>query len=167
MRGMWAAGAALLVCLALGGTPVVAQGETEMRPALITGTEHCSVDDASPSPIPADVDVACDQRLSDPRVTGVGYVTWLGEAPVGLELSWGNFTLKGPDGDWVGPFTGMYDTGLKKNVYLITTEGTDAYEGWAFVGMWLSAMDGQPTQVNGIIYQGAAPPMEWPELPTA
>ena len=60
--------------------------------------------------------------------------------------------------------TGMYDTGLKKNVYLITTEGTDANEGWAFVGMWLSAM-GQPTQVDGVIYEGAAPRMEWPEPP--
>jgi hypothetical protein len=158
---MWAAGAALLVCLALGGTPVVGQDKTEMRTALVTGTEHCG----DLEPIPG-AHVTCDQRLSDPRVTGMGYVTFLGEAPVGLELSWGTFTLKGPDGDWVGPWTGVWDLGLEKAVFLITTEGTDAYEGWAFVGTWLDAMDGQLAQVSSVIYRGRAPWMGMPE-PTA
>jgi hypothetical protein len=46
MRKLWAAGAAILVCLALGGVPVLAQSPAtspvQMTPAMVTGTSDCS-----------------------------------------------------------------------------------------------------------------------------
>ena len=43
MRRMWAAGAAIVVCLALGGAPAVGQEASAPAPgpALVTGTETC------------------------------------------------------------------------------------------------------------------------------
>ena len=43
MRRMWAAGAAMVMCLALGGLPALAQDETEPAGgnAWIVGTASC------------------------------------------------------------------------------------------------------------------------------
>ena len=35
--------------------------------------------------------------------------------------------------------------------------GTEAYEGWAFVGAWLDPMNGEPARVRGVIAEGEAP----------
>ena len=92
MRRLWAAGAVIILCLALGGVPVVGQQETEpaaspaasltpapMVPAIVTGEIEC-FNRAN-----------CEERMSDPRVNGVsnpriireidvpgtdGYVIW-------------------------------------------------------------------------------------------
>jgi hypothetical protein len=78
MRRMWAAGAAIVLCLALGGIPVVAQSPSPApaRLALVTGTMDCfsmgtytetSQNGATHGHLP---DVSCSTRMSDPRVSG-------------------------------------------------------------------------------------------------
>jgi hypothetical protein len=39
---------------------------------------------------------------------------------------------------------------------VFTLPGTAAYEGWAFVGAWSDPLTGEPTRVNGVIYEGRA-----------
>ncbi len=47
MRKMWAAGAAVLVCLTLGGLPVAGQDESEPTGAVwVTGTASCPTVDS-------------------------------------------------------------------------------------------------------------------------
>jgi hypothetical protein len=41
-------------------------------------------------------------------------------------------------------------------------QGTEAYEGWAFVGEWWDPMNGEPAQVGGVIYRGLAPHIDEP-----
>jgi len=46
-------------------------------------------------------------------------------------------------------------------------QGTEAYEGWAFVGAWLDPMNGEPAEVGGVIYQVLAPDLDELRSPRA
>jgi len=161
MRRLWAAAAAIVMCLALGGMPALAQGASG-SPAV------------SPAPVAAGPVVVTGEesggqfRLSDPRVSGYHTETWAGN--VGLTngfVAWGILTLRGPDGDWVGPWTVMagYDFTRLSRLYH-TLEGTEAYEGLAFV-LYETTPEGwdetSPQTFEGVIYEGSAPRLEWPE----
>ena len=166
MRKLWAAGAAMLVCLALGGLPAVGQDEAEpstspavslapaaMEAAVVTGTEICGVSE-------------CQELLSDPRVNGRGYVRMQFDChvePAGSPtrpgcVLYGTFTIRGPDGAWQGPWSGLWDPSLEKVSLLVHLEGTGAYEGWAFVAHYLDTGYGS-ADVNGVIFEGSPPPM--------
>jgi hypothetical protein len=116
--------------------------------------------------------------LGDPRVSGYHTETWDHEvgnpsgsvgAGQGGFLSWGTLTLHGPDGDWVGPWTVMAGNDFPTvSRIIMTLEGTEAYEGLAAV-LWETTPKGwdgvSPQEVEGVIYEGSAPRLEWPAPP--
>ena len=117
-------------------------------------------------------------EASDPRVSGrftqtednlVDIPDGAVGAGQGGGVWWGTYTLQGPDGDWVGPWVQLagYDFPSVSRV-LATLEGTQAYEGLAAL-LWITlpaGWDGQgPGTVEGVIYEGSAPRLEWPEPP--
>ncbi|MGD8487050.1 MAG: hypothetical protein PVG27_12135 [Chloroflexota bacterium] len=163
MRKMWAAGAAIVLCLALGGVPVVGQDETEpvaslatspapapMVPAMVTGEFEC-FDRAN-----------CEERMSDPRVNGVHTPTMIREIDVpGANgfVAWGSLTIPGPDGDWTGPFFAMAGWDFSPVGRMVRVlEGTGAYEGWTYVS-WPVTYGTERQEVEGMIYKGPPPQM--------
>ena len=181
MRRMWAAGAAIVVCLALGGVPAVAQSPSapiaQAGPALVTGTQTCgfvATADATQVRIEGvrrdQAGLECVSKVSDPRVSGPvkgtwNLAAWEGDADA---IYWGDMVITGPDGTWEGSFTGVDAYGLVKsglgNVGLMQTlEGTGAYTGWTYIAHL--AFDYSTMTVDGVIYQGPPPP--WERLPVA
>ena len=170
MTGLALAGClALATSLVLGGLSTVALGNTEvsiasapppsaspMRPALVRGGWFCLSHGW------------CEARLSDSRVNDAGPTLDVAVSSHGDGLVTGTFTLPGPDGDWVGPVAVTWDdrlggaelfTGAGRVLGVagvFTLQGTAAYEGWAFVGAWSDPLTGEPTRVNGVIYEGRA-----------
>ena len=71
MRRMWAAGAAVLVCLALGAMPVLAQEHT-----LVIGTQECPTFVEGTTTVVGGVEQSrgyefgCTLAMDDPRVSG-------------------------------------------------------------------------------------------------
>jgi hypothetical protein len=172
MRRLWAAGAATMVCLALGGVPALAQEESPpaspsaspvpvaMAPAVFTGE-----------------DTGSSLVASDPRVSGTYSTTWDAQVEIpygsagagqGGMVAWGNLTVNGPDGDWIGRWavTAGYDFPTPSRIIALL-EGTQAYEGWAAVAWvttpegWIPWMGGSQ-ELEGVIYQGEAPEMALP-----
>ena len=164
---------ALVACLVLGGAvmigdeaavasvvPVRPTFRSVMSPALVSGEWLCLSNGY------------CEVRLDEPRVSDRGpafdpAASSLGDGPLT-----GTFLLHGPDGAWAGPVAATWDDRLvgsevfsgagqvfgREGVFAL--RGTEAYEGWAFVGAWLDPMNGEPAQVGGVIYQGLAPDLD-------
>jgi hypothetical protein len=165
MRRLCAAGAAIVVCLALGGMPAVAQSPSVMPsaaptapagPALVSGGESCYA-------------TACIDSLSDPRVSGVATYTIQYRCPISTPTdgtpnlpgctSWGTHTIKGPDGTWTGTWAGLWDPSLNRASLLMILNGTGAYDGWVFVARYLHDMQTEAS-VSGVIYYGRPPTMQ-------
>lgn len=180
MRRMWAAGAAIVMCLALGGVPVVAQEATGTPsasttaasvPALVTGKEQCvsggysdtNVNGVTRGQIP---EFTCTITMSDPRVTGSAKGSLFDACyPASGCIYWGTYEITGPQGTWAGPWSGVDDPNLGKASFQIILQGTGAYDGWTFLAHWLDPMDGGPATATGQIYQGPPPPLD--PLPSA
>jgi hypothetical protein len=186
MRKLWAAGAAIVVCLALGGVPVAAQeasGEPSAAsampdgPALVTGTQTCAAGDPDsrtwdgPVLTGHNATINCTDVMSDERVSGPDSGEWNyvchSDADMGCTY-WGTTEIVGPDGTWVGTYTGTDDPGLWEAgeggaVMIQVLEGTGAYEGWTFVAHIVTDLS-NPATVNGLIHEGPPPP--WGPLPT-
>ena len=164
MRRLWAAGAAIVVCLALSGLPVAGQ-EPSGSPVptmptdevVFTGGATCGV--GYPE----------EWLTSDPRVTGpcsIAVKSWGSPDTVDIPGAVGDYTVKGPEGDWTGTWMliGICCDPPARNLMLL--EGTGAYEGWSVVA-WAGTpdgwQDGDPFDLQGIIYEGSAPSLQWPE----
>jgi hypothetical protein len=160
MRRLWAAAAAIVVCVALDGLPVLAQ-EPGVAVA-VTATQVCS---GGPHPWGA-----CAHNASDPRVSGA--LTIADQGGVTLprtavpRLEWWQATLQGPDGPWRGH---VYIVREKQSLWgpsvhaLMMLSGTGPYEGWTYVA---SGLD--PAGVGdyvGVLYPGPLPPCGPPEPP--
>jgi hypothetical protein len=167
MRRMWAAGAAIVMCLALGGVPVAGQESSE-SPAptmptdevVFTGTATCGLDDPE------------EWVTSDPRVSGpcsIAVKSWGGPHTVDIPGAVGYYKVNGPEGDWTGTWMliGVCCDPPARN--FMALEGTGAYEGWAVLA-WAGTPDGwqmpDPFDLQGIIYKGSAPSLQWPETST-
>ena len=160
MRRLWAAVAAVLVCLALGGLPVAGQEASE-GPAstlptgelVFTGTATCGF--GSPE----------EWLTSDPMVTGPCSID-VQRSGGPIPGSVGSYTVKGPEGDWTGTWVliGVCCDPPARN--FMALEGTGAYEGWALLA-WAGTPDGwqlpDPFELQGIIYEGSAPRLSWLE----
>jgi hypothetical protein len=157
MRRLWAAGAAIVMCLALGGLPVAGQEEAPATgPVVFTGTTTCGVTDPQ------------EWATSDPRVTGpcaLVPTTWGGPDTINIPGAVGRYTVNGPDGDWTGSWLLIHEYPMVAR-NLMVLEGTGAYEGWAVLA-WAGTPDGwqepDPFDLQGIIYEGSAPTLQWPE----
>ena len=180
MRKMWAAGAAIVVCLALVGMPALAQeasGEAsasaEPVTDFVTGTGACRFVEPGMS-VYIDggrhdqAGFACDWEMDDPRVSGPGEGTWNVGCwdDVRVCLYWGEMTISGPDGTWVGAFTGqdtstLGELGRGPVAFQQVLEGTGAYEGWTYLAHLL--FDYSTMSVDGIVYEGT--PLPWEPMP--
>lgn len=169
MRRMWAAGAAVVMSLVLGGAPGTAQqasGTPSGAPvpasaALVTGTaDPCTQTPGTTTTVDGVVQVrdmvqTCTVTMTDPRVSGTStnHINW-DQPATGGYVEWGTLEIAGPDGTWVGPWVGLDPT------VVLVAEGTGAYAGWTLVA---HVVVGAPTKFDGLIYQGAPP--TWVPLP--
>jgi hypothetical protein len=147
MRRLSAAGAAIVVCLALGGVPALAQDGA----VAVTATQDCSWEHTWDWG-------ACTYTASDPRVTGTLTLTGRSEVTVpgtytpGLE--WLTVTLQGPDGTWTGHYYVFHDTAGTAHV-LGVFAGDGSYEGWTYVDSVTVPGSGD---IVGVLYPGPLPP---------
>ncbi len=155
MRRLWAAAAAIFVCLVLGGLPAVAQdasalpGESVAVTGMILGI--CEVEAGTDETVDSvrqwrGWTVTCRESLSDPRVSGLSvhaynrdcrYPLATGDAddasPIGCVV-WSDFVVTGPDGTWEGADRGFITADGERDTYRVAT-GTGAYAGWTYVSL--------------------------------
>jgi hypothetical protein len=158
MRNLWAAGAVMAVCLAIGGMPALAQAETAGA-VWVTGTGTPGVlVEAGTQTQAGDVlqtrgEVFTDtMEMSDPRVSGTGTGTWNQDwYPGDIGISWGTYRLENEGGAWSGTFTSADGTPTVSSGFLV---GEGGYEGLTYY--WHQDM-GDEISVVGVIFPGEAP----------
>jgi hypothetical protein len=173
MRRLWTAGAAVLVCLALGGGLATAQDETDPvgGNAWYVGTATCPEMVSSGTATfengveqVRDVTLTCTNATNAPRLNGpftlhMNLDCYELTTPMpgysGCVL-WGTSVSPEPDG-WTATFTGVEDASGQQTVQVMGI-GFGANAGWVFyeVDTW-SAASGT-TDLEGLLYQGAPPP---------
>jgi hypothetical protein len=160
MRRLCAAGAAIVVCLAVGAVPALAQDETETAGGFwVTGTTISSVMvEAGTRTQVGDVTQTRGETftdtmaMSDPRVSGTGTGTWNQDGyPGDIGISWGTYRLENEGGAWSGTFTAADGTPTVSSGFLV---GEGGYEGLTFY--WHQDM-GDQVSVVGIIFPGDPP----------
>jgi hypothetical protein len=173
MRRRWAAGAAVVVCLALAALPAVARSPsgsptTQAGYATVTGTSDChdvttpgvQQFTAPPYTLTGQI-MACTKTASDPRVSGpattvLNISSW-DPAVVATATAWGDEEIRGPEGTWTGRFYGIYDG--KGVLHLVhVTAGSGAYVGWTYT--YSSTVPAGPliATTTGLLYDGPPPP---------
>ena len=173
MRKLWAASAAIVMCLAISGMPVAAQEEspTAASPIIVTGTEVCGDRTGGTSTSLGGVESArgwvgeCVNTMSDPRVDGT-YVNTLNMDcyPSGMCLLWGTHVLDGPEGGWDCSWAGaLYPNDLGGFMSTSVCPGTGGFEGLTYVFQHGNASFeggspfGDDNSFDGVIYEGPAP----------
>jgi hypothetical protein len=129
----------------------------------VTFTEQeCSVGEVTPVQDGAiqrtrGVVATCDVTMSDPRVSGTATVVsnYDCHAEAGC-VTWGTQELVGPDGSWIGSYTGTIDAAFTERGFTVLN-GTAGYEGLTFIVHATAPLGGTPP-VAGIIYEGEVPP---------
>ena len=175
MHRMWVAGAAIVMCLALGGLSVAGQEEAEQPtaaadgtasdamatgPVVFAGTATCGVTDTE------------EWAASDPRVTGPCSIApahfggWLEEGQqISIPGAVGDYAVNGPEGDWTGTWLLIHEYPIVARNFM-ALDGTGTYEGSAVLA-WAGTPDGwqegDPFDLEGIIYEGSTPSLHWPE----
>ena len=183
MRRMWAASAAVVVCLALGGMPALAQEASEPSselplPMVTTGNGDCTVLDRGTRGTSdglvqgaegaRDEILDCVLTMSDPRVSGTARLTFNDDCFVRPEgwgcIFWGDSLIEGPDGDWDCSHSGTGDpVGVHDGLILHVCTGTAGYSGLTYmaqqaVSFYSTADFGDGTSIHGVIYEGPPPP---------
>lgn len=154
MHRLWVAGAATLMCLALGALPVAAQRDA----VVVTATQECDLN-ATP--------VACTYTASDPRVAGTGGhvfvegISGQGDFVVpGSEVAvyWTDYWIEGPAGAWTGHgYLVGDDTGTIHALVMLAGDG--AYQGWSYVAYGDDPEADANHDMIGVIYEGPLPPV--------
>jgi hypothetical protein len=125
---------------------------------VVTGQAFC-VDPCFGTP------TACDEALSDPRLSGPGSWSWVWTCP-SISEEWpyqpgcvvgGHMTISGPDGSWSGSISGFWDQAARQVSLLATLTGSQGYAGWSFVARYQVGTQGL-ADVDGVVYQGPPPP---------
>ena len=184
MCKLWAAGAAVLVCLVFGGLPATAQESPEPSselplPLVTTGNSDCTVLDRGTRGTSdglvqgaegaRDEILDCVLTMSDPRVSGTARLTFNDDCfatGVGWEcIFWGASLLAGPDGDWDCTYSGTGDPmGGNDGLILNTCTGTGGYSGLTFMAQQAISFSslrpdfGDGTSIHGVLYEGPPPP---------
>jgi diacylglycerol O-acyltransferase / trehalose O-mycolyltransferase len=157
MRRMWAASAAMLVCLALG-TPVMAQEASPSTEGsvLVTATQACAWS------MTAGVQTGtCTYSASDPRVTGPLTLTMAEHVgvPGGDDyVQTFDATLPGPEGTWTGRYWVIFDQATETAWVTSALSGDGAYEGWTYVASGSDASMAGNQDLVGALYEGPPPP---------
>ena len=162
MRRMWAASAAIVVCLALGGLPVAAQ-DASPPPSTPSGFSqvHSLPGGGACTPVNQGwpMELACTELTNDLRVNGQA-TRLLELGPLSPTdsldgLFWWDVIIHGPDGDWTGPGYGVRDMdGTVHGVEMLTGHG--AYAGLVYAASVTTPMDLTGT-TSGFIAEGAVP----------
>jgi hypothetical protein len=175
---MWAAGAAVLSCLAVAGLPAVGQSPaapsvaTPTDYAAVTGANDCSTSRTEGTESPESPPYGltgqvqdCTYVLSDPRVSGPGTVeinveTWDPTVVTAYGtnmLLWGGQTIQGPEGTWSGRHYGFYDAdGIVQDMSILA--GSGAYDGWTFVFTTTVEPGNLIGKIAGVIHHSPPPP---------
>jgi hypothetical protein len=155
---MWAAGAAIVMCLALGGLPMAAQETSPATdgPVQVTATQACAW--AEPGGVQTGT---CPYSASDPRMTGTLTLT-IADAvggPGGDDyVQTFDATLPGPEGTWTGRCWVTFDLGTKTAWATCALSGDGAYEGWTYVASTKDVTMSGNSDLVGVLYQGPPPP---------
>jgi ribose transport system substrate-binding protein len=158
-------------------TLVTADNVDDFLAKKVSAAEEAQVETASPAPAamaPAAFTggATCgfgypeEWVTSDPRVTGPCSIlvqTWGSPDTVDMPGAIGEYTVNGPEGDWTG---GWMLLGIAPTVArnLMVLEGTEAYEGWVVLAWAGTPDDWQepgPWDLQGVIYEGSAPSLQW------
>jgi hypothetical protein len=166
MRRLWAASAAIVVCLLLGvltGASTLAQEAEPTAAVRVTGTETLHSDITVP---PGEMDdgvlrirgihATTDEVASDPRVSGSG--TIVGNADV-IRMhgpQWGTFRIENEGGAWEGTWRGVnhggsLDTG---SAWLV---GSGENEGLTYDYSLGGNNSDLVLETEGLIFPGEAP----------
>jgi hypothetical protein len=175
MRRLWAAGAATLVCLALGGLPLTAQspGAPEGN-VWVTGTETCTQVTAGTTTYENGVEqyrdgvFACTATVSDPRVGGsfTDHFNFDCHELIAPQTGHGGCTLWGtvewadPDG-WTGSFSGLEDVNGQSYAHAVAV-GTGANTGWTYIALTTWSDTSVSHEIRGLLFQGAPPAVPLP-----
>ena len=122
MRPIWLLFALLLI--------VAACSDSAADPVEVTGSEVCrqiTSDGLSAS-------YECEDKTSDPRVSGVATVTVVLEQPAPLAM-FGTFELANDQGTWVGDWTGEV-TQTSNHIMDAVLVGTGECEGLEYDARW-------------------------------
>lgn len=164
MRRLWAATAAMLVCLALGAMPTLGQSTPEPTGAAhVTGTEtiHSNVVVDSKDQVGdvmqwRGVHATSDEAASDPRVSGAGTID--GNIDIyGMNgVQWGTFRIENDGGAWEGTYRGAIYGGYLDNgtAWLV---GSGDYEGLTYYYAFGGNNTDSVLEVEGFIFPGEAP----------
>ena len=150
MRRLWVMGAAVVLSLALGGLPGLAQ-EVEQGAVAVTGTQDCALPSGR-----------CTFTASDPRVAGTGRVSTT-VRPVstseGIPIYiWDEVTIEGPDGTWSGHHYVVADEAGTGHVFMVLS-GAGTYEGWQYVATGTDPVPHGDHDLIGALYEGPLPPI--------
>jgi hypothetical protein len=149
MRRMWAAGEAIVVCLALVGLSGLAQG-AEQGAVKVTGAQDCAFSSGR-----------CTFTASDPRVAGAGTVSALNPVynsegiPI---LTWDEVRLEGPDGTWSGHHYVVAGEAGTVYVFMVLS-GDGPYKGWHYVAAGTDSVPHGEHDLIGVLYEGPLPPI--------
>jgi hypothetical protein len=180
---MWAAGAAIVVCLALGGVPAAAQEASSspapsaapvVGPAVVSGTVTYVVQESAGTSTEVE---GVDQQLGlvfrnvwdvdDARLDGD--VTYNGNwysaplqvdsTPVRMQIESSTYELTNPGGGWLGTATACCAVG-PVGIDTVVLTGVGGYEGLTayLVLDWTK----WPPLIHGVIFPGPMPPTPSP-----
>jgi hypothetical protein len=164
----------------LGGlsVAVVAQSEEVSTPAVVTGTEVCTVvQNATVIENTAEVVrdrgqvMECEDTMSDPRVSGTytNVANWDFYPALYEAFLWGTHVLEGSTGGWDCSYAGTSDpTGANDGLAFGVCPGTGEYDGLTYVwqhvyvnspypGVYVDGDFGDGTSLFGLIFEGASP----------
>jgi hypothetical protein len=177
MRKLWAAGASVVACLALGGGLALAQEASNsptVSPVVVSGTWSCTKTDPGTRGTSdalmwsgtgaRDQVLACDLALDDPRVIGPTTITFNDDCFRADCIFWGTLVIEGPDGGWDCRFSGTPDpSGANDGLLLLVCPGRGSYGGLTFMAQQAVSFSGTAdfgdgTSIRGLIYQGPPPP---------
>ena len=178
MRKMWTTGAAIVMCLALGGLPALAQeasptggAPTTASPAatpgpvtVVEGAASCSADldwttDPDGTQHVRDGTFICTVTTDDPRVGGTETASWnidlwgSPESTFSL-VQWGTSRLENAGGAWQGWGSGVASQPGYGDIIAFWYAGTGDYAGLSYLEQWTGS---DPWAIQGLIFPGDPP----------
>ena len=163
MRRLWAASAAIVVCLPFGGVTAAAQSPEPTASVHVIGTEsiHVPVEIESQTEVGdviqmRGVHATATEQISDPRLSGAATID--GNVDVyGTEaVQWGTFRIENDGGAWEGPYRGVIYGGTQESG-TVWLAGSGDYAGltcyWTFGGDNSDLV----LEIEGLIFPGEAP----------
>lgn len=156
----------MLLCLALGGLPVLGQeaspSASPSLPSAVHVTGTMVVDDIIMGAT-ALVDGVLQMRgltattidtMDDPRVSGTGAITGNFDSYGDVMTQWGTYRLENADGAWEGNWRGVLWNRGDVTEHTMWLTGSGAYEGLTY---YAHVNGSGVIDIEGLIFPGIAP----------